>query len=209
MSDVTYPSILAGLQDRVVWLDLRVAILDTILDERSEDMVRAAPIIFGPLAGSLLHDVLLTIAKLYERGSDRSIHKLVNVAEQQCEEIQWRYPPSAALFAGNRKAIDEQEEVLRSIKGRRDKSIAHYDKQYFHNLLKLDEDFPLSSRAVIEVVRVTQEILASHTRALDGSAAISWSAFASVATKSMLLVLAAEAKQRRSQVPDEDDESQA
>lgn len=125
----TYPDILAGLQQRVTWLDLKVAILQTILNRRSEEMVHAAPIIFGPLADSLLDDVLLTLAKLYQRDSARSIYKLLEAAEQRAKQIKWRSSLDAKQLEGDRATIAAQEKVLRSIEGRRNKSITHYDKQ--------------------------------------------------------------------------------
>lgn len=197
MQDLTYPTILNGLLREEHELDMKVGVLHAILEKTSLEAINAAPILFGPLADSLLDDIVLTIAKLYEKDSERSVYKLLNAAAAQAKRIPWRTPITQEVLANHQADIERQEAILRSIETRRNKYIAHYDKTYFDNPNQVDADFPISANQVISVLQSTQAILRTHESALTGSMRMSMGCFAYAATERMVLALTEAASNRR------------
>ena len=190
----TYPGILSGLLEKVSELDQKVGVLHALLDEQSPESLRAAPVIYGPLGECLLSDILLTLAKLYDRKADRSVFRLLSTAQQA--EIPWKTALEASALSRHDAMIKDLNTTLNSIRSRRNKAIAHYDKVYFDAPTRLEDDFPLSAREVIAVLEATQKILSEHSLCFDGSLRVSVGVFARVATLQMLTDLAAASEQR-------------
>ncbi len=185
-----YEDILQGLLAQIHALDLKVGVLEALRQFGTPEKVAAAPVVFGPLVDSLMNDIILTLAKLYEQKADRSIYKLIAVAESLRKVIDWKAKPlDATGLEKHRAVVDVQAKALESIESRRNKSIAHFDKKYFTSPARLEVDFPLSAQQVIGVLNATQQILAEHCEAIGKPMLVSTGCFAFAATEKMLNTL--------------------
>jgi len=145
------------------------------------------PLLFY-IYNSIEVDVFLTLAKLLDGNrSDKNILKFISFCESNRKKITWKsgiMPHS--VIEEHKRLIKEFENTISIIKIRRDKYLAHSDKEYFLDSKKLNKDYPIRNLEMIEIIKCFQKILGDHTMGLNNSAAISVDGFFYIATDNFL-----------------------
>lgn len=173
-----------------------LAIYDTInraLTEDGDRLTRAEPLLHY-LHKSLELDVFLTFSKLLDgHRSERNIIKFINFCDANHRKINWqkastssKQPTMMELVIEHRLMLVKRHGIINKLKSRRDKYLAHSDKEYFLNLSKLDEDFPVSTKDLVDLAQCFQRIVNDHTWALESKSAISIHEFVYAATENFL-----------------------
>lgn len=145
-----------------------------------------APAFFLTTIDALFSAIVLWVDKLFGERSERGLVNLLNFIEQHrdvfhIKELQrrknypnnhWmlknRAPVTIESIQADRKRIVEFR-PLASFKLRRDKYHAHFDKKYFFDRAKLQEDAPLTWEDLEQVVRLGKEILNAYSADYDGN----------------------------------------
>ena len=158
------------------------------LHERKADRLDAmnlAPAFFSTTIDALFSAIVLWVDKLFGSRSERGLLNLLSFIEQHRDifdikrlqerknypddhwMLQNRDPVTVVRIENDRKKIAEFS-PLRSFKLRRDKFEAHFDKEYFFDRAKLNEDAPLTWRDLEDVIQLGKEILNSYSADYDG-----------------------------------------
>lgn len=187
----TYESLLKGYQ-QIVFDDLtpKLALYHSLCkkyEENNEAFLDKAGILVYAIQ-SLEVDTLLLMAKLLDGNrSDRNIIKFINFSDSNRLAIKWKTGNiPAELTTKHKELITEQQEIIKRITVRRDKFLAHSDKQYFLNRDKLDEDYPVSIDELIGVVQCFQKILTDHSFGLMSGGRVSYEDFFYIAVDNLL-----------------------
>ena len=137
------------------------------------------------LQSALLTDLTFTIYRLYDRGADRNIYHFVEFADQNKSKIEWLKPLERSDYEKQRELLSSIENITDTLKKRRNKYFAHYDKKYFYDPDQIEAELPFSNNNAKHLVRVAQGILNQHSHALDGTGKISIDGFAYVAADNL------------------------
>lgn len=183
-----YVAYLNGLSDHGTKLELKLATLLRLRDrENDQDIPEKIPLLFTSIAESLHVDIVLSLAKLFEDRSDRSLPRFLNYVEANGKHLEWaRQGITQSDLIRQRKLIESHAQTIRNVKAQRDKYFAHHDKDYFNNSNGLNDDFPLTRDAIIDLVRLPQKILGEHSFAVSGSVRISIAEFAAAHVDKMI-----------------------
>jgi hypothetical protein len=159
------------------------------LHERKEDRLREmniAPAFFLTVIDALFSAIVLWVDKLFGERSERGLVNLLGFIEQHChifdiKELQRRknYPNDHWMLQ-NRKPVTIESiradrtriaefKPLASFKLRRDKYHAHFDKTYFFDRTKIQEDAPLTWSDLDQVVQLGKDILNAYSADYDGN----------------------------------------
>ncbi len=159
------------------------------LHERRADRLNEmniAPAFFLTTIDALFSAIVLWVDKLFGERSERGLVNLLNFIEQHrdifhIKELQrrknypndhWmlqnREPITIESIQADRKRIAEFK-PLASFKLRRDKYHAHFDKEYFFDRTKLQEDAPLTWGDLEQVVQLGKDILNAYSADYDGN----------------------------------------
>ena len=159
------------------------------LHERREDRLKEmniAPAFFSTVIDALFSAIVLWVDKLFGDRSERGLANLLSFIEQHrhifdIKELQrrkhypndhWmlqnRNPVTIDTIRADRTRIVEFK-PLASFKLRRDKYHAHFDKQYFFDRSKIQQDAPLTWGDLEQVVQLGKEILNAHSADYDGN----------------------------------------
>jgi hypothetical protein len=186
-----YESLLKGYQ-QIVFDDLapKLALYHSLYkkyEENNEVFLDKAGI-FAYVIQSLEVDTLLLMAKLLDgKRSDRNILKFIAFSDSNRLAINWKNGNiPAELITKHKELIAEKQAVINRITVRRDKFLAHSDKQYFLNRDKLDEDYPVSIDDLIGVVQCFQRILTDHSFGLMSGGRASYEGFFYIAVDNLL-----------------------
>lgn len=158
-----------------------------------DDLIEAEPLLHY-LHKSLELDVFLTFSKLLDgHRSERNIIKFVNFCDANQKKIVLGNASATTnqstmkeLVVKHQKMLAERQDTIVRLTSRRDKYLAHSDKKYFLNLTKLDEDFPVSTKDLVDLVQCFQKIVNDHSMALESKAALSIHDFVYAATEKFL-----------------------
>ena len=183
-----YVAYLNGLSDQGTRLELKLAMLLRLRDrEKDQNLPEKIPLLFTSIAEALHVDIILSLAKLFEERSGRNIPRFLNYVEANYTHIDWaRQRITHDEITAQRKLIEPHTQAIQSIKGQRDKYFAHHDKEYFTDSSGLNDDFPLTKDAIINLVRLLQKILGEHSFALNGSMRVSIAEFATIHLDDMI-----------------------
>lgn len=157
------------------------------IDNEYDLITQTEPLIFY-IYSSIQVDIFLTLAKLLDgRRSDKNILKFINFSEANRTKITWNsgvIPHDIILK--HKKLIEKFKTTIDIINIRRDKYLAHSDKEYFLDRNKLDQDYPIGRDETIEIIKCFQQILSDHTMGLNNSATLSIDGFVYIATDNLL-----------------------
>lgn len=187
----TYESLLKGYQ-QIVFDDLtpKLALYHSLYKkyEENNELFLDKAGIFAYIIQSLEVDTLLLMAKLLDgKRSDRNILKFIAFSDSNRLAINWKNGNiPAELITKHKELIAEKQAVINRITVRRDKFLAHSDKQYFLNRDKLDEDYPVSIDDLIGVVQCFQKILTDHSFGLMSGGRVSYEDFFYIAVDNLL-----------------------
>ncbi|HEU0143517.1 MAG TPA: hypothetical protein VFQ47_01910 [Nitrososphaera sp.] len=134
---------------------------------------------------ALYSDITFSIFRLFDRNSDRNIFHFLDYTEKHLSSIQWITPLNRTKINEQRAelaAVSTQIELLRK---RRNKFFGHYNKKFFYEPDKVNDDFPFSNEDAITLVRVLQRVISAHMHAFHGHASISIEGFLYVAAEKL------------------------
>ena len=111
-------------------------------NEETLNIMNIAPGFFQITIRSLLESSIITLAKLYSNKDDRSIIRFIKYVEQNSEHIIGGKSIND-LILKHKSELDDNKEAIKYLFMWRNKSYAHYDKQYFFDSEQLAIDAPL------------------------------------------------------------------
>lgn len=155
--------------------------------EEGDIFLNAAPL-FAYFMQSLELDIFLSIAKLLDDNrSDRNILKFISYCETNRKKIKWKDGEiPQKIINKHRGEIELRQDFIDKIVTRRDKFLAHNDKEFFLDRQKLDEEYPISASEVVDLIRCFQRILGDHSRGFNGRARISMDGFVTAAAYKLI-----------------------
>ncbi len=158
------------------------------LHERKEDRLtemNIAPAFFQVTMDSLFTSIILWIDNLLDRKSERGFcnflafiennRKIFEISELQKRrdfpDGHWmldRAPITFNTIEEDRRKIQNLESIG-SIKHRRDKFHAHFDKDYFFDRKKIGQDAPLIWKDMDDIFELLKSILNKYSSSYDGN----------------------------------------
>ncbi len=144
-----------------------------------------APAFFQTVTDGLFSAIVLGVDKLFDERAERGLHNFLTFVEYNrhmlsIEALKRRrgYPDGHWMLdreAIDFKAVEEDRQRLRnfpalqSIRTRRDKFHAHFDKEYFFDRTKLGGDAPLRWSDLEEALSLLTGIVNRYSAAYDGN----------------------------------------
>lgn len=125
------------------------------------------------IQSALYSDITFSIFRLFDKKGDRNIFHFLNYTEQHLHSITWKKPLSLIEINEQRAALSAATTQFENLRKRRNKFFGHYDKKFFYEPDKINDDFPFSNEDAITLVRVLQRIISDHNRAFHGRASLS------------------------------------
>ena len=152
------------IADRVVDLDSKLRdtqeFYEFIKEAKYLKVVNKSPQFFRIHNISIQRDLIISLAKTFDPGSKRSIHKLIQWTNQNLNNIDFKGQPleknDIKMF---RSQIDELNEIVCNIKTQRDQSIAHDEPKYFDRVFRISEQAPIELTDLSKVLKVLRKIL--------------------------------------------------
>ena len=151
----------------------KMGILDGMFKRLSDDnqaLAKDEPIL-GFLFNAVKLDVFLSIAKLLDgKRSDRNVQRFIAFCETHRTKIQWKSGEiPLKIIRRHQSLLSANETVIKKFTARRDKYLAHTDKEYFLDAEKLEADFPLTRTEIVGLIQCFQTIICDHTMGMTGT----------------------------------------
>jgi hypothetical protein len=147
------------------------------LNSDYDKSIKSFPLIIF-VVESLLVDSVLTVNKIVEDNSDRTIKYLLNFADKNLAILKDRFPKlTEELLLKHKTELKGLEATIKRLKTQRDKYYAHSDKEYFLEPGRIATDFPNTYNDLIDVLRTLQGIISEHMLVTEGSVRICISDF--------------------------------
>lgn len=150
------------LLNEVVNVNSKFKLYKYIIERANDNLneLNIAPGFFNLVLDSLISNVIITIAKIYEPSnrSGGSISKLINKIEQSIKSIEDERI-NIELIKKHRNEIEKSKDVIKNLFVWRDKQYAHYDKKYFLGENNLSEDAKLTFGDIINLIEKAGAIL--------------------------------------------------
>ena len=163
------------------------------IQERKSDRLEAlnlAPAFFGVVEGSLFTTIVMWADKLFDERGERGLFNFLSFVENNRKwlsvtELQRRgsYPDDHWILQGRTpityESIEADRSRIRSLKVlvsfrlRRDKFHGHFDKDYFFDRARLQDEAPIRWDDLEEAGTLMGSILHDYSVAFDGSS-YSW-----------------------------------
>lgn len=158
-----------------------------LYDRRTDRLaeMNLAPAFFSVVTDALFQAIVLWTDKLFDEKSERGLWNFLTFCENnrkilEVSELKRRNNYQDGHWMLNRKPItfqsikEDKERIrnlpsLRSFKLRRDKFIAHFDKDYFFKIEKLSDDAPLIWDDFENAVKIMADIINTYSSAYDGN----------------------------------------
>jgi hypothetical protein len=127
------------------------------------------------IVNALEIDIKITLAKLLDGNrSERNIIKFINFCETNSKHIPWKGETSLVnMVKKHKELLDANEDSINRLCKQRDKYFAHYDKKYFQNKDKLEEDFIMPFKEIIKIINIFGKIVSEINLGYKGSSPIS------------------------------------
>lgn len=142
------------------------------------------PLIFF-LQSAFYSDITFSIFRLFDKSSDRNIYHFLNHTEQHLSSIRWKTPLDLTQINQQRHALVQVSDQVENLRKRRNKFFGHYDKKFFYEPEKMNDDFPFSNEDAKTLVRVLQGIISEHNHAFHGRGSISMDNFVYLAAEKL------------------------
>lgn len=148
------------------------------------DEMNLAPAFFQTILSSLFTSLIIWTHNLFDEKSDKGFVNFLNFIKDhiklfEISELQrrkkyknghWmlnRTPITLKIINAHKRKI-KGVETFESIKTRRDKFHAHFDKKYFNNRDRIEKDAPLKWKELDIIVELMDDILNTYSKAFDG-----------------------------------------
>ena len=167
--------------------------------ERGEGLWEISPPLYF-FARAMQTDVLLALARILEekQRSWGNLEKFLDFSAANSSRIVWRNGQfSEAVVFKHKTALATHSDIIASIRGRRDKVIAHLDRKYFFDPEAVEDDFPLADEAMIALANEIIKILHEHERGVSDSWSFHVAEFYQIGVDNMIRSLEAIASQRK------------
>lgn len=150
------------------------------------DVINLAPAFFQVIESALFSGIVLWVVKLFDEKGERGLFNFLTFVEHNrrwlsTKELQARrqYPNDHWMLKDRMpitlRSIEQDREKIRalqsvkSFKLRRDKFHGHFDKDYFFNRSRLDQDAPLLWSDLDEVTQVMGQLINRYSVDFDGA----------------------------------------
>lgn len=151
--------------------------------------INYAPAFFSLITKSVFSTIILWVDKLLDEKGQRGVFDFLRLVEASVDifaiealKCRRKFPDDYWVLRERRKegeltikhVVKDRERLrnlrcLQSITTRRDKYHAHFDKEYFFDLHRLDRDAPVAVRDLGNAVRALWSILNKYSAAYDGT----------------------------------------
>ena len=119
---------------------------------------------------SLLKDIIIVLAKTFDKKSKRSVYTLLEWLDQCINNISYKGDSITYLDISDfHTEILNVEATLKKIKKQRDKFLAHDDKKYFDQPFRIHEEAPVDLSDLEIVLKVLRSILFRIYQAMENS----------------------------------------
>lgn len=187
-----------GLALNHTGLFAKLATFDVVLDHQEkfgDELWQSAPAMFT-FARALQVDLTLSVARLLEEPNSKfkstSIRRFLDFSLANSAHIKWAEGPlDPAKVSAHLALLEGHADIIHSIKGQRDKGIAHLEKKYLLDPEALEADFPISALRLRSLCQCLVQILREHEMGLNGGTSVSgfWSGPHVIHTDRMLNTL--------------------
>ncbi|MCF7873551.1 MAG: hypothetical protein K9M00_01810 [Candidatus Omnitrophica bacterium] len=150
------------------------------------DEINIAPAFFSTVQSALFTCIVLWIHNLFSEESQRGLHDFLNFIESNLSTFKLSELKRRREFSDNHwflkkiteltksdisghRAMLKSIKLLNSIKTRRDKYHAHFDKKYFFNREKINKEKPILWKDLDEIKEPMEKIINTYSVAYDGS----------------------------------------
>lgn len=119
--------------------------------------------------------IMIELCKLFSDKEQKSILDFINVAQKHSgviepskfnAESQTREKTGQEEYLKvideHKNLIESKQKIITSLKGRRDKLLVHSDAEYFDDVKKLYEKYPLETAEVDDLISTAKNILECH-----------------------------------------------
>jgi hypothetical protein len=175
------------LRQELVRLATYIKLYRCLYDRRRDrlDEMYVAPAFFQTTTDALFTAIILWVDKLLGNRSERGLVDFLKFVERNrrifdIKELQRRreYPddhwmlrrdPITLDTVCNHREAMQNMSCLNSFKLRRDKFHAHFDKDYFFDRKRINEEAPIEWKDLDKVLEVSTDILNTYSPAYDGN----------------------------------------
>lgn len=159
---VKFQQILAWLMTEVMFGKAHYEIVRGLgrRDPTASAAFRTAPRFFSLTVGAHADAAQMTVARIYDRTSAASIHKLFSAALQEAETFTYASPKDVQkAVQESQDAIRTIEQALKAIRTRRNQTMAHLDSRPFADPAGYVKGGMVSYRQLDELFKTTSRIL--------------------------------------------------
>ena len=184
-----YVTLITCLSYEIVRLRLKLATLTRFREQSRRLNDESVVPLFSTLAESLQIDVILSLAKLFEKRGDnraRSLLRLLEFVEANAKEIEWQHPVTVFDLRRQRALIEARRAEIHLVISQRDMYFEHRGPQWTGRLADITSDLPITSEMLTELLQVAQQILEKHSSAIHGATDDAADAFSTVPLDRMI-----------------------
>jgi len=169
-----FTSLRDGLINRLIDLDAKLRDLQSFYSLVNEtqyiDTINICPHFFRMHTDSLLKDIIIVLAKTFDKKSKRSIYTLLKWLDQCINNLSYKATPISYVDISDfHTDIMNVEPVLTKIKMQRDKFLAHDDKNYFDQPFRIHEEAPIDLSELESILDVMRSIFFRIYGAMENS----------------------------------------
>ena len=168
-----YVTLITCLSYEIARLRLKLAALIRIREQRGCLKDDSVVPLFSTLAESLHVDVVLSLAKLFEKRGDsrpRSLLRLIDFVEANINEIEWQHPVTVFDLRRHHALIEARRAEIRLVISQRDMYFEHRGQQWTGRLADIASDLPITGETLTSLLQIAQQILERHSSAVHGAA---------------------------------------
>ena len=168
-----YVTLITCLSYEIARLRLKLTALTRIRAESSRLKDDSAVPLFSTLAESLHVDVVLSLAKLFEKRDDtrpRSLLRLLDFVDANHKEIEWQHPVTVFDLRRHRALIESRRAEITLVIAQRDVYFEHRGQQWTGRLQDIACDLPITGEMLTALLQIAEQILKRHSSAVHGDA---------------------------------------
>lgn len=167
--EVAFEAYLERLRQEAIRLACYVRVYRKLHERRYDRLaeLNIAPGFFSTVADALFSAIVLWVDKLCDERSERGLHNFLAFAEHH-RGLFTRRPIDFQTIQKDREAL-RAFGPLESVRLRRDKFHAHFDKDYFLDRTRLAEDAPLRWGDLEETLTLVANVLNRYSAAYSGN----------------------------------------
>ncbi|WP_103108562.1 AbiU2 domain-containing protein [Brevibacillus reuszeri] len=132
--------------------------------ETRHAVLNLAPVYFQLTMDSLLNDVIVRIARVYDRNGYGTIHTFQKKIRSQMQLFPMEPSDIEAILKDNEQDMIKQKAPLKNLYYWRNKYYVHSDRKYFYDQAQLGIDAPITYGELKELVQAAAKIINRYTR---------------------------------------------